>query len=274
MFLRHLLLLTLSVSTLFGAASQKANFKFTPNSWCTELYYDENLCEKLRRNFDIVMENKQISKQNTKARSKAAADMLEDLTEGKAECWAHMAACARECASKDPKLRRLYLTEAIANHLTNGPLFNATKPYLASLELLHDKPGRTDLHKLIIHNDETLPNLKENEIKKFINAQTEVLGMTPLHYAVILNKINLIHILLGWGADTTIRTSFHDCETAVDLARRLNRPEIFKILRFFDEGFAYHPSTGYFCRALVLGRYLAHKALSLISVGSQDHKEL
>jgi len=274
MTFKQLLAFALTLSPFFCLASQNAHFKFIPNFGCTELYYDKNLCNTLRANYDTLIENRRISKENTKARSQAAADMLETSTEGKAECWAHMADCARECASRDPQLRRLYVTEAIVNHLSNGPLFNATKPYLASLELLHDKSGRTDLHNYVIHNTDLLPPLKEIAKNTFLNAQTEILGMTPLHYAVILNKVNLAPILTGWGADVTIRTSFPDCETAVDLARRLNRTEILKVLRFFDEGFASNASTGYCCRALVFGRYLAHKALSMLSTGSQDHKQL
>lgn len=91
-----------------------------------------------------------------------------------------------------------------------------------------------DLIEAIIHNDiAKVKELLEQGIDP--NKADDWANVTPLHYAALLNEVEMVALLVAAGANTDSRDSL-DEETPIDVARAHGHDKIVELLLRAHQG--------------------------------------
>jgi hypothetical protein len=105
----------------------------------------------------------------------------------------------------------------------NAPMDDGFPPLIAALSCAREAPGatpRSDVDDIL----RLLLSFGADPNQRGIN------DYTPLHMAVAERNALAVQILLDGGADSHLRTRIDDCETPLEMARAMDRPDIIAIL--------------------------------------------
>lgn len=143
-----------------------------------------------------------------------------------------------------PRQFRIHLTVNSRNRQGYTPIIAAIEsgnneilPELlkrgASVHEKHPVFGRLALHTACYYGNLEAAKILLEHNKDIVNYQSDNDGWTPLDDAVLKGNIQIVKLLLEYGADPRV-PNFKD-ETPIDMATRFGKGEIVKLLRDQDK---------------------------------------